>query len=467
MKETGLGADSEVVLLLCGRFGGERKEPYAPLSAAEYGALARWLKERELRPSDMLTADGQAQFGDLVQARLERTRIEFLLGRGTGLALSVERWQRGGLWVISRADSAYPQRYRQHFRHVSPPLLFGAGDVTLLARGGLAIVGSRKAGEDAAVFTSRVGTRCADEGLAVVSGGARGIDSVAMQAAIDGGGTAVGVLACDLLKSSMSRSNRSAIQAGRLVLMSPFSPEAGFNAGNAMARNRLIYALANCALVVDSTQDSGGTWAGATENLRHGWVPLYVRVPDEGGGNVALAANGAKEFNFDLSSKDSLLRYLELGCAQGAQDGKTTSSSQVGSVEKTHVAPDLNEPKPASYSGAIVGTEAGGAQLDLEAPVSAQRTARTDEPPAEKTPELATEGLDMYPVFLSRIEALLKGRMSTEDEIAQALGLDAKQAKIWLRQAIEQGRLTRKMAPSQGDGKKKAHFELNPQAALV
>lgn len=466
MRETGLGADTEVVLLLCGRLGGERKEPYAPLSATEYGALARWLNERQLRPSDMLTEGGQAQFGDLVQARLERARVEFLLGRGTGLALSVERWQRAGLWVISRADAAYPQRYRQHFRHASPPLLFGAGDSTLLARGGLAIVGSRKAGEGAVNFTADVGTRCAREGVAVVSGGARGIDSVAMQAALDAGGYAVGVLACDLLKSSMSRANRSAIQGGRLVLVSPFSPEAGFNAGNAMARNRLIYGLADYALVVDSTRNSGGTWAGATENMRHAWVPLYVRVPDEGGGNAVLLDSGAMEFRFDPSSGDGLLRYLESAAVQGAQDAGSLGSAPVESAQADYVSPDLHEPGGASYEAAVVNAQAGTAQFVPEAPPFAQPTAPVNEPSAVEPPAPADLALDIYPVFLSRIEALMRGGMKTEEEVAQALGLDARQAKIWLKQATEQGRLTRKLVTSQEDGKKKAHYALNPQAAL-
>ncbi len=72
-------------------------------------------------------------------------------------------------------------------------------------------------------------------------------------------------------------------------------PEAGFNAGNAMGRNRYIYALADQALVIDSALRSGGTWEGAVENLQHGWVPMYVRSPGEGAGNAALIAQGLGE----------------------------------------------------------------------------------------------------------------------------------------------------------------------------
>jgi predicted Rossmann fold nucleotide-binding protein DprA/Smf involved in DNA uptake len=466
MSVAGLGADTEVVLLLCGRFGGESKEPHAPLSATEYGELARWLKERELRPADMLTEAVKEKFGELVHAKLGGVRIEFLLGRGAALALSVERWQRAGLWVISRADAFYPQRYRQLFRHSAPPLLFGAGEQALLERGGLAIVGARKASDEALRFTAQVATHCAHDGFAVVSGGARGVDSAAMQAAVDAGGTALGVLACDLLKSSMSRSNRSAIQAGRLVLVSPFSPEAGFNAGNAMARNRLIYALADYALVVDSTRDSGGTWAGATENMRHGWVPLYVRVPDEGGGNSALLANGARNFSFDPTSSDELSLFLETGLPQSTQDAESSRSDQAQFIEVAAGTPDCHEPETAACQRTDVIAEVSTVQLVEEASVSLQPNVPTAEHSAEEILAPVFEPLDMYPVFLARIEVLLKVGMKTEVEVAQALGLDDRQAKAWLKQATEQRRLKKKMVLCKEVGKKKAHYELNPQAAL-
>jgi predicted Rossmann fold nucleotide-binding protein DprA/Smf involved in DNA uptake len=466
MRVAGLGADTEVVLLLCGRFGGERKEPHAPLTATEYGGLARWLNERNLRPADMLSEAAQGKFSELTHAKLDRSRIEFLLERGTALALSVERWQRAGLWVISRADAVYPQRYRQLLRHSAPPLFFGAGEQALLGRGGLAIVGARKASDEALRFAAQVAARCAHEGVVVISGGARGVDSAAMQAATDEGGAALGVLACDLLKSSMNRANRSAIEAGHLVLVSPFSPEAGFNAGNAMARNRLIYALADYALVADSTRESGGTWAGATENMRHGWVPLYVRVPDEGGGNAALLANGAREFDFDLSSGGSVLRFLESGKAQGDKDVETLRLSQTDSAQEALVASDLHEPEATTSQGVSNEVEVSSEPTATEASVSTQQKASIEELCAEEPEAQVPEVLDMYPVFLSRIEALLEGGMRTEDEVAQALGLDARQAKVWLKQATEQGRLARKMVPSKEVGKKRAHFALNPQAAL-
>jgi predicted Rossmann fold nucleotide-binding protein DprA/Smf involved in DNA uptake len=111
--------------------------------------------------------------------------------------------------------------------------------------------------------------------VTVVSGGARGVDSAAMSAGIVGSGTVVGVLADSLLKESGRKDYRDAIRDGRLCLMSEVHPEAKFDVGSAMARNRLAYACADAALVIECEVNKGGTWAGAMEALREG-KPVYV-----------------------------------------------------------------------------------------------------------------------------------------------------------------------------------------------
>jgi predicted Rossmann fold nucleotide-binding protein DprA/Smf involved in DNA uptake len=315
VSQPALSQDTQAVLLLCGRFGGERREPHQPLSAREYDALARWLAGRRMRPADLQTGAMRALLPDLDVADLARDRVEFLLGRGTALALALERWSRAGLWVISRGDPAFPLRMRRFLKHSTPPLLYGAGNASLLNTGGLAIVGSRDAGDETLQDARELAGLCAREELGVVSGGARGVDAAAMQGAAQAGGAVIGVLASDLLKSSMHRQHRAELQQGRLVLVSPFHPEAGFSAGTALARNKIIYTLAEQALVVQAALRSGGSWKGAIENLRHRWVPLFVRVPSPGAGNAALVQQGALPFTFGAQAAQPLREYLAAGAA--------------------------------------------------------------------------------------------------------------------------------------------------------
>ena len=457
MSKEDLSADTEVVLLLCGRFGGEKQEAYQPLAPKEYGELAKWLKALALRPSDLLTDAGRVALSSVQEARLERQRVEFLLGRGTAMALALERWARGGLWVISRGDEAYPQRLKRRLKNAAPPLLYGAGDKALLDKGGLAIIGSRAASESALSFTRGLGARCANEGLAVVSGGARGVDAAAMQGATEAGGYCIGVLPSDLLKTSVNRQNRIGLQEGRLVLVSPFYPEAGFNAGNAMGRNRYIYTLADHALVINSALRSGGTWQGAIENLKHGWVPLYVRTPGEGDGNAALVAEGALPFALTPDSPDTLIGLFGAQAVSQPLSGDETADAQQsllapGAGALAEAAPSESPPvsaqeelppQPGPEALAVHPTAA----TDLLAGSFVEDPSRTtgptiDESAAAEEPVPVGSGgiaLDMYADFSDKLESLLGGEALSEEEVATQLCLEKSQAKAWLKRAIGDG----------------------------
>jgi predicted Rossmann fold nucleotide-binding protein DprA/Smf involved in DNA uptake len=118
-----------------------------------------------------------------------------------------------------------------------------------------------------------------------------------MLAAIEAGGTVVGVLADSLLRSATSGKAREAIQDGCLTLISAFDPEAGFNVGNAMQRNKQIYAMADFGLVVSSGYNEGGTWSGAIEQLEKlHLTPLFVRDGDVPEGNRQLLRRGGLAF---------------------------------------------------------------------------------------------------------------------------------------------------------------------------
>ena len=463
MSTQDLSEDTEVVLLLCGRFGGEKQEAYQPLAPKEYGELAKWLKALALRPSDLLTDTGRVALSSIQDARLERKRVEFLLGRGTAMALALERWARGGLWVISRGDVEFPRRLKRQLKHAAPPLLYGAGDKALLEKGGLAIIGSREVSPSAESYTRAIAARCANEGLTVVSGGARGVDAAAMQGVTEAGGYCIGVLPSDLLKTSLNRQNRMGLQEGRLVLVSPFYPEAGFGRGaNAMARNRYIYTLADQALVIDSALRSGGTWPGAVENLKHGWVPLYVRTPGEGAGNAALVAHGALPFTLTADSTDTLI-----GLFGARVVDQSPSDSDIAAVQQSFLAPEsvasteatptqsppfsVQEepsapPRPEAAVQPAMATEllvvsASGDSVDatgtVKEPLAAEQTA----------PVGSGSTLDMYADFSAKLASLLSGGALSEEEISTLLCIEKAQSKVWLRRASEAGLIEKLKKP--------------------
>ncbi len=130
--------------------------------------------------------------------------------------------------------------------------------------------------------------------MALVSGGARGVDQHAMDAAAAAGGAVVGVVAEPLVQAITRPDTRRAILAGTMALCTPYAPDASFTAGRAHGRNRLIYALGDPTLVVACADGSGGTWTGATEAMAGGWGSVAVwRGLGEGPGNAALSDAGA------------------------------------------------------------------------------------------------------------------------------------------------------------------------------
>ena len=270
-----LTEDTKAVILLCGVFGKDRSEK--PLSLKEYSSLVRWLIEVQMRPGDLLQNEPIAEASK--GSGMDKQRLESLLSRGVQLGFAVEEWQRNGIWIISRSDTDYPARYKKHLKDKAPPLLFGVGDRSLLKGGGLGIVGSRNVDQEGEAFTRQVAELCAHNRMPVVSGGARGVDQISMTAALEAGGVTIGILAENLLRKSLERSARHGISDGRLLLLSPYHPNARFTVGTAMGRNKLIYAMADYGLVVSAEHKKGGTWAGAQEELkREISLPVFVRV---------------------------------------------------------------------------------------------------------------------------------------------------------------------------------------------
>ena len=182
--ESTLTPDTQAVLLLCGELGQRGGNGVKPLGLRQYNTLAAWLKTEGLRPGDLLTSEGQTKLGGLQTAEVNCDRISPLLERGTALALVVERWERSGLWVMSRSDGCYPERLKRYLGQAAPPLLYGVGSKGLLDRGGLAVVGSRDRSDEDGEFARRVGEHCAQEGIAIISGAAKGIDRDAMAGAL-------------------------------------------------------------------------------------------------------------------------------------------------------------------------------------------------------------------------------------------------------------------------------------------
>lgn len=424
--ESTLTADTQVVLLLCGELGQRGGNGLKPLGLRQYNNLATWLKTEGLRPGDLLTSEGRTRLGGLKTSEVNPDRVSPLLERGTALALIVERWERSGLWVISRSDSCYPERLKRYLGQAAPPLLYGVGSKSLLNRGGLAVVGSRDRTEEDCEFARRVGEHCAQEGIAIISGAAKGIDRDAMASALDDGGWALGVLAEGLAKTATSGQYRAGLVSDHLTLVSPFDPDARWFAYNAMERNKLLYGLSDAALVVASSADSGGTWAGATEALQLGKVKVFVKSTGVlAPGNPKLMHIGGIPF-----PAEPWENFRPLFTAPEAKNGQLFSAT----AQQSSPAVEL--------SAESVVTAA-----PLDTPLIEKHVATTEIPAAESVSSTEAEPTrDAYTLVIDTVLALLKEPQSDE-WVADKMCVRAPQMKDWLDRGVREGRILKLKKP--------------------
>lgn len=168
----------------------------------------------------------------------------------------LEAAQQLGAELLLPGDTLFPPVLMQI--PDAPVLLFGQGDLGLLSRPAVAIVGSRDHTAYGADVCRAVAGRAAGAGLAVVSGMARGLDAVAHQAALDAGGATIGVLG-NGLGVIYPAANRGLYErvAGSGLLLTEFPPGERPHAGSFPRRNRLISGLARVVVVIEAAESSG------------------------------------------------------------------------------------------------------------------------------------------------------------------------------------------------------------------
>lgn len=266
--------------------------PHTPLSTREFWKLVEQVED----PARLLGCT-PAEVQRITGFREgEAERVASLLSAAAALEDERERLEQLGIRILSSFDEHYPARLPERLGAGAPPVLHVAGNPELLAQDGIGIVGSRNVGAEALEAAQKVAAAAVAAGLPVISGGAKGIDQAAMGAALQAGGRVVGLPADAMMRLLKDSSVHGAIDEGRLCLATPYAPSAGFSVGAAMARNKLIYGLAQVTLVVTSDDGTGGTWAGATEALKRRLAPVAVWMgPEAGPGNAKLVRDGGVE----------------------------------------------------------------------------------------------------------------------------------------------------------------------------
>jgi predicted Rossmann fold nucleotide-binding protein DprA/Smf involved in DNA uptake len=280
--------------------------------------IIRFYHENKLSIEDFFQlseSDWRSQYGfedkeveDLKKVKSELANIAFL----------AETLQNEGYELIPITSPEYSRSLKENLKIAhAPALLYVKGNKQIMQKKSIAIVGSRNAMDKSLEFTDNIAKLASKEFKVVVSGFAKGVDKQALDSAINYKGQSIIVLPQGIMTfGSGFKKYYKQIVDGDVLVLSTFFPKATWQVELAMARNPIIYGLANEIYVAESS-DKGGTWSGVIDGLRKN-RKIYVRKPDsdENNANNLLIQKGAIAVDFNgnplFDNKLSLVEVNQL-----------------------------------------------------------------------------------------------------------------------------------------------------------
>lgn len=180
---------------------------------------------------------------------------------------------------IPRGSELYP-------RHLSaimapPRIIWAMGNLLLLERPGISIVGARESSKTGLIIAERIGSYLAERGITVVSGLALGIDAAAHIGAVKVKGPTIAVLASGVdvfTPKSNTRLANEILETGGLIVSEqpPGSPAAK---QNFVPRNRIQVGLSSVSVIVECSEKSGTMrHANFCLDEKH---PIYTVIPED------------------------------------------------------------------------------------------------------------------------------------------------------------------------------------------
>lgn len=215
--------------------------------------------------------------------------------------------------VLAAGDPLYPELMRLRLGAHAPPFLFARGALEHFGTPGIAVVGCRAATEYGLDLAEQIGGGVARAGGCIVSGLARGIDAAAHAAALEAGGTTIGVLGCGIdvyyPRDNTALQDRIARDGLLISELLPGEPPRRYQFPH---RNRIIAALSRAVVVVEAGERSGAVATGnhaANQGVPVYGVPNAIHLPNAQG-ILALIRDGAHTFTGlrDLLESTGLIR---------------------------------------------------------------------------------------------------------------------------------------------------------------
>jgi len=233
----------------------------------------------------------EKEIAELLNAKSEISNNSFL----------AESLYNQGYEIIPLISADYSKTLKNNLKaDYSPAVLYIKGNKDILREKSIAIVGSRNAGKISLQFTDNIALLASRDYKVIISGFAKGVDKMALDSAIAYKGQSIIVLPQGITTFSTGfKTYYRQIVDGDILVLSTFHPRVPWRTDLAMARNTIIYGLADEIYVAESSE-SGGTWSGVRDGLRKKRI-IYVRYPEaeEKNANLQLIKAGAIPVDFN------------------------------------------------------------------------------------------------------------------------------------------------------------------------
>lgn len=229
---------------------------------------------------------------------------------------SFEKLKSDGVIIVGLDDEKYPKSVLRNMTDSAPPILYCKGHLPLLNIVGVSIVGARDVGEFEITVTKSISTKLAENGINVISGYAKGVDTSAHLGALEANGTTTMILSHGTNYLSIKRGMSDLNWEKNSLFVTQFAPFEKFSGQNAMIRNKLVCAMSKAIVVIKSGPERdiegkmSGTFDAGKSALKMG-IPLFVLSPKVLNplpqGNIDLIKIGGREFINGLD----IVHYLE------------------------------------------------------------------------------------------------------------------------------------------------------------
>jgi DNA processing protein len=268
-----------------------------------------------------------ARAGDFMQAGLEPKLIERVLNFRPSFDpdREMEKLAGQGIEIATLGSPNYPDRLGQIDQ--PPPILYLRGELMPQDNLALAVVGTRQATGYGRSATANICAELAGQGVTIVSGLAKGIDTVAHEAALKAGGRTLAVLGSgvDVIYPPENRGLAAQIadpNAMNGAIISEYAPGTQPEAANFPPRNRIVSGLSLGVFVVESNIKGGAliTVDFAVEQGREVFgLPGSIYNPTSAGVNRLIRQGSARL----VTSAEEILEELRPGGLFDAQDRQT------------------------------------------------------------------------------------------------------------------------------------------------